>query len=290
MKLVILFVVFVSVFVVTTAKPFIEEADNDFMVKQEEESDAGEELENSGDEKEDEEDGSSIDEEPRGREKRDALEKDENFEKTKDSSGDQSEEEKDDSREKSNKDSSGDDDEGELQWKNTLGIRGPLSISAIQPPYPEVSPSTGKKQKQKVSLDFVTPPGNIEITPFSPSINRLKKVRRRCLCPLPCDYEVIGCSGPYTLPCGGCGGFWPGLGCGGCGGYGGLYGLGGFGLGVPMLGAGVGYGGCGGCGGCGGGCGGCGGGCCGGCGGCGGGCCGFPMMCCCKYIQTTRNG
>ncbi|XP_068712519.1 uncharacterized protein [Montipora foliosa] len=285
MKAMILSVLLVSAFVLTIAKP-VKEEDDGFLVKREDKRGADEELETSGDGKEDEEDGSSIDEEPRAREKRDKLEELEEDKQAKDSSGDDSEEEDEEAEEEGrngikelNKDSSGDDDlsENELQWKNTLGIRGPLSITAFQPGSSAISSKKGKKQKDQASMDFVTPSGNLEITPFAPAINRLKKVRRRCMCPLPCDYEVIGCSGPYTIPCGGFGGLWPALGCGGygsCGGCGGLYGgLGGYGLGYPVPSGGLGYGGCGGgCGGC------CG---CGGCGPCGGGCCGFPMMCCC---------
>lgn len=283
MKAMILSALLVSAFVLTIAKP-VKEEDDGFLVKREEKRGADEELETSGDGKEDEEDGSSIDEEPRAREKRDKLEELEKDKQAKDSSGDDSEEEDEEEEEEGrngikelNKDSSGDDalSENELQWKNTLGIRGPLSITAFQPGSSEISSKKGKKEKDQASMDFVTPSGNLEITPFAPTINRLKKVRRRCMCPLPCDYEVIGCSGPYTIPCGSFGGLWPALGCGGygsCGGCGGLYGgLGGYGLGYPV--PGLGYGGCGGgCGGC------CG---CGGCGPCGGGCCGFPMMCCC---------
>ncbi|XP_068744972.1 uncharacterized protein [Montipora capricornis] len=285
MKAMILSALLVSAFVLTIAKP-VKEEDDGFLVKREDKRGADEELETSGDGKEDEEDGSSIDEEPRAREKRGKLEELEEDKQAKDSSGDDSEEEDEEAEEEGrngikelNKDSSGDDDlsENELQWKNTLGIRGPLSITAFQPGSSATSSKKGKKQKDQASMDFVTPSGNLEITPFAPAINRLKKVRRRCMCPLPCDYEVIGCSGPYTIPCGGFGGLWPALGCGGygsCGGCGGLYGgLGGYGLGYPVPGGGLGYGGCGGgCGGC------CG---CGGCGPCGGGCCGFPMMCCC---------
>lgn len=301
MKMLILFAVLVSVFALTTAKPVKEE--DRLLAKREEKSDPEDVLvtessttessgtESSGTEDEAEEDGSTIDEEPRSRAKRNAYEDLEDEEKMKDSSGADSKEENGDDNEETNDDTSGDDrlQEHKLQWKNTLGIRGPFTITAYQPPESEISSKKGKKKNNQFSMDFVSPSGNIEITPFAPAINSLKKVRRRCLCPLPCgaEYELIGCSGPYTVPCGGgFGGLWPGLGCGGCGGcggYGGLYGLGGcggFGGGYPLYGGGLGLGGCGGCGGCGGyggcGCGGCGGGC------CGGGCCGFPMMCCCK--------
>ena len=105
------------------------------------------------------------------------------------------------------------------------------------------------------------------------------------MCPFPCgpahSFEVIGCSGPYTFPCGGLGSGWPGLACGGLGGFGGFGGLvppygwggyGGFG-GHPLYGGGCGYGGCGGCGGC----------------GCGGGCGYPPIMMCCKWrVSITR--
>lgn len=284
MKLVSLFIVLVCVFAVTTAKPVKE--NNEVKAKHEEKSGVEDELETSGDEDDDEEDGSTIDDEPRTREKRDAYEELEGDEKSKDSSGDDLKQ--GDSDDTETKDSSGDDDsededdrlqKNELQWKNTMGIRGPFTITAMQPPGSQSSSRKGNKQQDQFSMNFVSPPGNIEITPFAPKINSMKKVRRRCLCPFPCgpahEFELIGCSGPYSLPCGGFGGVWPGLGYGG---YGGLYGLGGYGgyggygLGYPWLGGGLGYGGCGG--GCG--CGGCGG--CGGC--CGGGCCGFPMMCC----------
>lgn len=273
MKLVIFFVVLVTLFALSTAKPVME--DNKLSIKREEKSGVDDELETSGDEGDDEEDGSATNDEPRGREKRESYEEFERDEKTKDSSGDKPEQE--------SGDSSGDD---ELQWKNTLGIGGPFTITALQPPGSEIPPSKLKKKEAHFFLDAVSPPGKIEITPLAPNINRMKKFRRRCLCPLPCapgpTYQVISCSGPYTVPCGCLGGVWPSPGCGGCGGFGGPYGLGGIAPGFPLFGGG-GYGGCGGCGGYGG-YGGC-----GGCGGCGGGfrglygdCFGNPMMCCCK--------
>ena len=294
MKLVILFVVLVTLFALTTAKPMIENSER--LRKREEKSGVEDELETSGDEGDEEEDGSATNDEPRGREKRVSYEELEGDEKTKDSSGDEPEQESGDYIKEKNKDSSGDDSlQGNvLQWKNTLGIRGPFTITALQPPGSDISPNKHlKKQEAHVSLDSASPPGKIEITPFAPSINGMKKSRRRCLCPLPCGpgptYEVIACDGPYTVPCGCPGGVWPALGCGG---YGSPYGIGGIGTGFPLFGGGFGgggYGGYGGCGGCGGygGCGGWGGyGGCGGCGGCGGlghgGCFGHPMMCCCK--------
>lgn len=284
MKAVFLIIVLLFVFVLTPAKP-VKDDGGGISSKHEDKPDVDDELENSGDTDDNEEEDGSTTEEPRMRQKRDLLMELEDEEDVKDSSGDDLEGDEDDSDQKEDKPipKSGrkkvqsDSDAKELQMQNTLGIRGPFTITALQPPGSQ-NPSQKAKKEDPFSLNFLSPPGNIEITPLEPSINRMKKVRRRCMCPFPCgpahSFEVIGCSGPYTFPCGGLGSGWPGLACGGLGGFGGFGGLvppygwggyGGFG-GHPLYGGGCGYGGCGGCGGC----------------GCGGGCGYPPIMMCCK--------
>lgn len=291
MRAVFLLIVLLFTFVLTPAKP-VKEDEGDISSRHGDKPDVDDELENSGEtDDEDEEDGSTT-EEPRTRQKRDVYMELEGQEKIKDSSGDDLEEEdEDDSETKEDKSSpksdrsknknKSDSDTKELQMQNAMGIKGPFTITALQPPGSQ-NPSQKWVKQDPFSLDFASPPGNIEITPLEPAVNRMKKVRRRCMCPFPCgpahSFEVIGCSGPYTVPCGGFGGGWPGQGCGGFGGMVPPYGwggYGGYGVGHPVYGGGFGgFGGFGGCGGCGG---------YGGCGGCGsGGGCGYPpiMMCC----------
>ncbi|KAL9984398.1 hypothetical protein ACROYT_G006686 [Oculina patagonica] len=226
------------------AKP-VKEDEGDPTSRHGDKPDVDDELENSGEtDDEDEEDGSTT-EEPRTRQKRDVYMELEDEEKIKDSSGDDLEDEdEDDSETKEEKSSpkrdrskskkKSDSDTEELQMQNAMGIQGPFTITALQPPGSQNPSQKEVKVKQDpFSLDFASPPGNIEITPLEPPVNRMKKVRRRCMCPFPCgpahSFEVIGCSGPYTVPCGGFGGGWPGLGCGGFGGMVPPYGLGGYG-------------------------------------------------------------
>ena len=285
MKVVFLIIVLLFVFVLTQAKP-VKDDEGGISSKHEDKSDVEDELENSGDTDDNEEEDGSTTEEPRMRQKRDQVMELEDEEDVKDSSGDDlKHEDEDDSDTKEDKPKNkkkSHSDANELQMQNTMGIQGPFTITALQPPGSQ-NPSQKGQKVDPFSLNFLSPPGNIEITPLEPSINRMKKVRRRCMCPFPCgpahSFEVIGCSGPYTLPCAGLGGGWPALGCGGFGGFGGPghgivppYGWGGYGGfgGHPLYGGGFGYGGCGsGCG-------------CGGCGGGSGGGCGYPpiMMCC----------
>lgn len=267
MKAVFLIIVLLFVFVLTPAKP-VKDDGSGISSKHEDKSDVDDELENSGDTDDNEEEDGSTTEEPRMRQKRDLVMELEDEEVVKDSSGDDlKQEDEDDSDKKGDKPLpksdrkkvESDSDAKELQMQNTLGIQGPFTITALQPPGSQ-NPSQKGNKADPFSLNFLSPPGNIEITPLEPSINRMKKVRRRCMCPFPCgpahSFEVIGCSGPYTLPCGGLGSGWPGLACGGLGGFSGFGGLvppygwggyGGFG-GHPLYGGGCGYGGCGGCG------------------------------------------
>ena len=298
MKLILLIIVSLSLLDLTPGKP-VKEHEGEGASISDSKSSGEDELETSvvdGDD-EDEEDGSTT-EEPRMRQKRSDNAELQDDERSGDfSGGDLETEDKEGQDRKEDKSlpksdrpkNKNEPDSKELQMQNTLGIQQPFTITAMQPGRPQ-DPSQQMKTPEPFSLNFAGPAGKIEITPFEPAINRMKKVRRRCMCPLPCGpahaYEVIGCGGPYTIPCGGCvGGGWPGLGCGGfggCGGLGGVYdmiphpGWGGYPL-YGGYGGGFGCGGCGGCGGCSG---------CGGCGGCGGfgwgGGCGHPpiVMCC----------
>ena len=175
MKSVTVFMVFFCFLAITKAKPVNE--DQEFVEKREDKSSVEDELENSGNsDEEDEEDGSTIDEEPRAREKRGIFETDKEEQNSKDFSGEK----------EGTENSSGDEEmqKDKLQWKNSMGIRGPFTITALQPMGLQ-NPSS-RKQNDQGSVDLMSTPGNIQITPLEPKINSMKKIRRRCLCPFPC--------------------------------------------------------------------------------------------------------
>ncbi|KAJ7377943.1 hypothetical protein OS493_025258 [Desmophyllum pertusum] len=92
MKAAFLFIVLLSVFVLTPAKP-VKEHEGDTSSKNEDKSDVDDALETSGDTDDDEEEDGSSTEEPRMRQKRDVYGELEGEEKVKDSSGDDLEEE-----------------------------------------------------------------------------------------------------------------------------------------------------------------------------------------------------